>query len=353
MKISPKSKKNLLLTFDYELFLGIKSGSVDRCMIEPTDALIHILDKYALKSIFFVDATYLHFLREEGKKHEAAQRDFEKIKKQLQEMVLKGHHLYLHIHPHWKDAQYHPDINQWSHVKKSHFSFENLNTEERDYIFKTSFSVLQDIASINPDHIIEGFRAGGLYIQPFDIFIPYFKKYNISCDFSVLSGFSSKGENYGYDFSKINYKDIYLFEQDVTMPTHEGSFIEFPISVIEAGIQTKVLNSLWHRLYLKYKKNDVWGDGIPTQNKLISKPSTPKYTLKESASIEMMNLVKVNTYVRYFRNHNFMQMISHPKFLSPMHLKAFEKFIQRLQKRYTIQTEIDTILRQAILSHKE
>ena len=52
-------KKKILLTFDYELFLGAKSGSVDNCLIVPTDMLLDVMERHQTKAIFFVDTTYI------------------------------------------------------------------------------------------------------------------------------------------------------------------------------------------------------------------------------------------------------------------------------------------------------
>ena len=54
----------LLLTFDYELFLGGKSGTVNNCLIKPTDLILKLLKKNNLSSIFFVDTIYLYRLKE-------------------------------------------------------------------------------------------------------------------------------------------------------------------------------------------------------------------------------------------------------------------------------------------------
>ena len=74
-------RKDLLLTFDYELFLGEKSGSVDRCLIEPTNELMRVFDKYRIKNaIFFVDTTHLLRLQEMSEKHNLARHDLLKIR---------------------------------------------------------------------------------------------------------------------------------------------------------------------------------------------------------------------------------------------------------------------------------
>ena len=44
--------KQVLFTFDYELFLGHRSGSVENCMILPTKKLLEVLKKYRAKVLF-------------------------------------------------------------------------------------------------------------------------------------------------------------------------------------------------------------------------------------------------------------------------------------------------------------
>ena len=42
-------KKKIILSFDYELFFGDKSGTVQKTLIEPTNALLDTMDKAGLK----------------------------------------------------------------------------------------------------------------------------------------------------------------------------------------------------------------------------------------------------------------------------------------------------------------
>jgi len=59
-----KKEKTLLFTFDYELFLGERSGDVIESVITPTQDVLNILDEYKIKAIFFVDTTWLIKLKE-------------------------------------------------------------------------------------------------------------------------------------------------------------------------------------------------------------------------------------------------------------------------------------------------
>src|ERR1035437_4606027 len=102
--------KKILLTFDYEPFLGAKSGTADRCMLQPVDALRTIMNKYNAKAIFFVDILYLLNL----KKHSELNADFVAVKDQLKTLYREGHYLFPHIHPHWLDSVYLDDIKEFS-----------------------------------------------------------------------------------------------------------------------------------------------------------------------------------------------------------------------------------------------
>jgi hypothetical protein len=119
-------EKLLLFTFDYELFLGEKSGTVQQCLVTPTDQLIFCLDKYAFKAIFFIDTVYILHLKEIAEKHTAAKTDLDSIINQLVKIVKSGHEIHPHIHPHWMDAIYHPESNEWNLSEKKHYSFGSL-----------------------------------------------------------------------------------------------------------------------------------------------------------------------------------------------------------------------------------
>ena len=77
----------MLFTFDYELFLGSKSGSVKNCLINPTNKLLSVLEKYNHKSIFFIDFTYLTKLYLIKNKYDSALKDWKLIEDQIKNTV--------------------------------------------------------------------------------------------------------------------------------------------------------------------------------------------------------------------------------------------------------------------------
>ena len=50
---------NIYITLDYELFFGPDSGTVENCIIEPTEQLLNIVDPLGVKFVCFVDSGYL------------------------------------------------------------------------------------------------------------------------------------------------------------------------------------------------------------------------------------------------------------------------------------------------------
>ena len=58
-----KKEKHLLFTFDYELFLGERSGNVLDSVINPTQDILNLLEEYNIKAIFFVDTSIKRFMK--------------------------------------------------------------------------------------------------------------------------------------------------------------------------------------------------------------------------------------------------------------------------------------------------
>ena len=58
--------KQAILSFDYELFFGDNSGTVQKTLIEPTNIMLDALDTINAKATFFVDYLMLKYLKKEN-----------------------------------------------------------------------------------------------------------------------------------------------------------------------------------------------------------------------------------------------------------------------------------------------
>jgi hypothetical protein len=337
-----KTQKNILLTFDYELFLGPQSGTAQNCLIQPTKKLLEILAKQNIKAIFFVDILYLMKLNEVMQNHPQAFKDFDEVKNQIASIASHGHYVYLHIHPHWLDAIYIPELNQWDLSNNKRFALSDLDPKEGFLLLEKGYNLLHEVISIVPNaHKIEGYRAGGLFIQPFSLFYDFLKKHQMPYEFSVYPYFTSKSKGSSVDFSNIPKERIYKFENDCCIEQKKGYFTEYTISEIAIAGMHRIINSVQFRLNKKLLKDNPWGDGkgalhvISNNNKKIGISGI----VRETAAVELMNLWKNKIYMNYLTQHHFLHFLSHPKLISPLNLVALDKFMNIANKKYKVITD--------------
>jgi hypothetical protein len=155
-------RKEILLTFDYELFLGSKSGSAESCMLLPTQRILKVLGEYNAKAIFFVDTTYLWKFKNDADQNSKHQKTLNEILEQVKR-ISENHYVYLHIHPHWLDAIYDSNFDNWDLSNVRYFTINNLDANTREKLLHECYTLLQQ----NSLTKVEGYRAGGLFVQPF------------------------------------------------------------------------------------------------------------------------------------------------------------------------------------------
>lgn len=328
------ARKLILFTFDYELFLGDKSGSVDGCLIKPTDHLVKILNRYNRKAIFFVDTTYLIRLRDIAANNDNARKDFENIKNQIKDIVLSGHSVFPHLHPHWMDAQYDEQTNEWSLKDFTKYRFASINGQERDFIFENSIEILHDIIKpVMPGYSIDTYRAGGWSIQPFSDFKPYFERYGIINDFSVIPGKYNSSTAHVFDFRNAPVKNIYRFNEDVTTEFENGHFREFTISSIRLS---KLM--VWFNFkisgVLKRLKIKPYGNGATVNSTVIEEEDIQSLNGKRIvASFEGLTFITLSKYIEAIKKSDYFQFISHPKLLTRHELWLLKILLFNLRKQ--------------------
>jgi hypothetical protein len=336
------NRKQLILTFDYEVFLGKRSGSVDNCLIEPTNKILEILRKHEQIGVFFIDTTYLFRLSELVNMHNPIKVDFEKINKQLIQIVKDGHYIFHHLHPHWLDAKYIIEINEWDLTNNSRFVFQLLNDNEKKQVFEFSFNFLSDIyVKANSTKLPNGYRAGGLFIEPFDVIKPFFEKYNVKHEFSVLSGSKRNDFPFVHDFSQAPSERKYHFSDIIQQENQEGSFIQYPITSIKIKGLNKIINGIYYRMNKNNLANRPFGNGKSVSSKInagIKKKGFINYfSMEIPASIEMLNPILVNTFLTVLKRSSYLHILSHPKLITPNSLEQLDFMLGKVNKHYSIE----------------
>jgi len=298
--------KNIILTFDYELFFGIKSGTVEKTLIVPTNLLLEAMDKNGQKGIFFVDWQTLKYLKEANTERTLS--DYMLIVAQLQDIVRRGHRIELHIHPHWVDAKYNGD-GTWDFTDYSHYSLYSFSQEEITSMFREGTQTLNSIARVvEPSYRVIAFRAGGWTVQPFNMLREGFKEAGIKIDSSVAIGAYRESPFFKYDFREVKTTcmSAYMFENDVTVEHKNGNFFEVPISSYRRGFIYRVYDKLFRDLLKRYATPIT--DGTHKRNDLppSQKTSVAMVTMSRMCPLSVLRSIRQ-------QKGNLITLIDHPK----------------------------------------
>lgn len=345
-------KRNLLITYDYELFLGNRSGKAIDCILKPTRRLLAIMAETSVKAIFFIDSVFLMRLKKQAETHEACKFDWLEISQQIGEMITKGHYVYPHIHPHWLDAFYLEDENEWKLDNIDRYRFANISEEARHLVFSESIAILKDIIhQVKPDYELDAHRAGGWSIQPFADFLPYYKKFGIKYDFSVLDKAYMFTKAQYFDFSTIPNKDIYRFNDDVTMEVPDGDFIEIVNSTHQLNPIIKFLDRILLKILYKVAHDYSYGKGsgqmaikmetiLPKSYKGLNMTNSDNQYI----SVEQLSIIKITGYLLFLKRNKLMHFVSHPKMVTNHNLKSFRRFLKIAHRRYVIESDFKKMI---------
>lgn len=252
---------NIYLTLDYELFMGLESGTVKNCLIKPMNRLIERTSEFGVLFTLFVDAAYLYRLSILKCQHATLQKDYDDIVLNLQWLAKIGHSIQLHIHPQWYFSTY--EKGKWQ-IDQSHYKLSDIPYSDLNELFAKSKLLLEKIIG----NRVTAFRAGGYSIQSLKNYTEFLAYNNIFVDSSAASGQEYKSNYQWYDYRNVKSGRIYRFSNDITKYDTEGKLIEYPISCIHISTIRYVI----YRLYIKFLKNigKPFGDGlaVPANRKL-------------------------------------------------------------------------------------
>ncbi|NRA12156.1 MAG: hypothetical protein HRT57_09405 [Crocinitomicaceae bacterium] len=313
----------IFLTYDYELFFGEPSGSVEKCMLEPTADLFNLARGKDVFLTFFVDVGYLI----QAEKYSELKAELKSVKDQVQEMIALGHDVQLHIHPHWERAVY--EDGRWTMNVEGVYKLSNFEQSESDDIVRSYKAYLENLIGRS----VTAFRAGGWCVQPFTHVMDVFKEVGIKIDSSVITGDFMATSQYAVDFREAPQYSKYAFQNDVCQKNEDGEFIEYPISSLRYS------PLFFWRLYilgrLKPGQHKMIGDGI-----FISQGGRKKLVLMAftigHVSSDGYYASKLNAALEKSMNmeHNEMVVIGHPKGNTKFSIKSLGNFINKNHKKH-------------------
>ncbi len=256
----------IVLSLDYEVFFGSNTGTVEKALLDPTNALLRVADRFGFKFALFVDAGFLIRLHEQSAQFPALRVDLDAVRKQLETLHRQGHDLQLHIHPHWEDC--HWDGTRWV-VDTRRYRLHDFPPAQIEQIVSRYKAALTEFSG---NEQVFAYRAGGWVIQPFERIREALRSNGIYVDSTVFSGGTADSATHFFDFRGAPDKSSWRFEADPLREQEDGYFLEVPIA-------SRELSPLffWKHSLLKRFGGDLhrsFGDGaaVPAgKNDLLSK----------------------------------------------------------------------------------
>ena len=297
--------KKVLLTYDYELFLGSDSGDMYKSLIDPTNKILGMLNRYDAKGLFFIDTSFLVAIKDTE--------CFNPIKKQIQDIVVQGHDIGLHIHAHWQDVLQ-SDKCRWKFEDFKHFRLHSFSDIEIETIIQNSYNLLSSIVlEVNDKYKIDTFRAGGFCLQPFNKLKKIFKKIGIKYDFSVLPDMKDEDlPKHYYDYTDVpKDKYIWKFSDDVMLEDNKGEFIEISNTVFNMNIIDLIKN----KKKIKHYKITGDGRGAGSKKTFLEQLRRVKWNIKQIVSSDSIDIDIFKKYMKRI-DREVLVYVAHPKLFS-------------------------------------
>ena len=322
------------LTFDYELFFGADSGTIQNCLLSPTQKLIGLASKHQIPLVFYVDAGYLYQLKKQVNLGQCA-KDYKLVSEQLKSLVVAGHEIALHVHPHWEDSVY--ENNQWK-IDTKRYKLADFSVFEIENIVSNYHQAIKEITG-KP---CQSYRAGGWCVLPFEPIKKALVNNNIHKDASVYYNGLHLSPAHAYDFTSAPDKDLWKFENNPCKEDSNGSFIEVPTT------PDVIPPFFYWNLYLKMRSNSEYYRPIGDGSWLVDKKRLYKhfYSLTNHFACAdgffASRLDKILKRVEKEKRKHF-SVLSHPKSLAPYSFEALENFIIKAKSKGHTFTTIASI----------
>lgn len=309
----------LLLSQDYELFFGA-SGSVEKCLFEPCDALMQVAARRGLKITFFVDIGMLLCMDRLTASERGLASTSGKIRSHIGRLVAAGHEIALHIHPHWEDTGY--SDGDWD-FSATRYRLADFGDEEAADIVGRYAACLAEVAGAPAT----AYRAGGFCIEPFLQIRSALLDAGVTVDSSVVPGASLDDTVKGFDFRAAPSAAWWTFDQSPLQEASGGRFLEVPVST-----QRLPAGYYWQRLLRRLSRRphgQSFGDGSSKRigraeilRRLAGLSRTAELSTDDPKAAQLAEACASGA-------PPITHVMGHPKLLSRRSLEQLEEFVQR------------------------
>jgi hypothetical protein len=215
--------RHVILSLDYEVF-GNGSGEVECCVLRPAENIAAITERHGARLSVFVDALEFEAMQRLGQVGAAA------VRRQLQDLMLRGHRLELHLHPQW-DHNASLGTEGWQ-LDPCKWRIGDLMPDAARACIERGYAWLTDLMhEVDPSAQPLAFRAGGWAIQPSDAVLPALQALGVAVESSVAPGLHNRQPTDWFDFRNAPGRAWWPISHDVCRVEPKGRLHEVPIAV--------------------------------------------------------------------------------------------------------------------------
>jgi hypothetical protein len=336
-----KRVDHIILTVDYEIF-GNGMGSLNNCLISPTNRILNIAENYNAPVTLFVEMLEFDSMKREwfnGQSDMALQ--IASVEQQICNAVMRGHDAQLHLHPQWIGAK-HLKNGLWQ-LDNSRWRIGDLSSSEVKKILVFGKTALEDILNpIMPQYRCKVFRAGAWCIQPSYHIIRCLMELGFKIDSSVAPSLFNRASGDWFDFRAApNNLGWWHVSNDVCSVATSG-LVEVPIAVSRISKTEHFFEFLVKKKIDRFALdcNGYYGGPNDFLQKLISKIS--KFlklglSMLDFSSLNAKILIEIVKKWRADKSSPTSSLpivaIAHAKNFSSTAAKEFLKFLEWVSKQ--------------------
>ena len=227
----PSIMRSICLTVDHEIF-GNGGGDVRRHMLEPTERMARICEKFGMPlTVFFEAEEYLAFGREREVLRVAWGYDpGAESREQAIDLIKRGHDLQLHLHPEWLGSRF--EAGRWI-VKPEQPTVDSLfKTQEEvsGYIGGRKAVIDEFYQAAGSSRRVTAYRCGAFCAQPGRKLLRALAEHGIVIDSSAVKGMVRNDEHVHLDFTGVpKDRRHWRVSADVAVEDSSGPLVEIPI----------------------------------------------------------------------------------------------------------------------------
>jgi hypothetical protein len=328
--------QTILLTFDYELPLGGVLNNYEESLFLPSDQLMKTASKMDVPLVFFVDILcYIQF------KNNRLDPFCDRFKQQVQQMILDGHDVQLHLHPHWLKT----DIKENQFVTDAPFSLSDYTDQEIRFFIQTGVETLNLMGQeVQNDYHCTAFRAGGYnFGNKQSLIVDLLYQYGIRYDASIAKGYYFKSDRSIVDY-RVCPTQPHWFLQGINQ---DHQILEIPI-----GSKPKSWLEIPTFLKIKWFKNRSVNRGkmIHTYTKFTLSEKWNQFFSSRMVTVDNYTFSfpflksMIHYHLKIHKNEDKMAfcLIGHPKAMGDYSFFLLETLIDDIQNNNNNQLNIKT-----------